>query len=446
MIRHAAVLVCILIAPAMSHAQPAPLRLTVADAVTRALETSHRLAEVQARREGADASIAVRQAASRPNATATAGYVRTNHIDAFGFDTPTGFRPIYPDIPDNYTTRLSAQWPIYTAGRTAALERAADAEARALGADLDTARADLRFEVQRAYWAAVTATEAVRVLRASVGRAEAEVRDAQQRLDVGLVPPSDVLTFEAQQAREQLQLIEAENQRESALIDLRRLVGAAPDQPIDLADALDTAGAFAGLPPSSSLTASGALVGEALASRPERQALTFRIGGAQARVHAAAAGRKPTVALGGGVDFANPNPRIFPREKAWQTSWDLGVNLTWNVFDSGRTKAETREAQAAVRAAEARLEDLDEVVAADVRQRLLDLRSATASVTAAEAGVKAAAEARRVLGDRLAVGVAAATDVLVAQDRLLTAELARTRALANVRLAEARLQRVLGRP
>jgi outer membrane protein TolC len=51
-----------------------------------------------------------------------------------------------------------------------------------------------------------------------------------------------------------------------------------------------------------------------------------------------------------------------------------------------------------------------------------------------------------VLAERLAVGVATTTDVLVAQEQLLDAELARTRALASVRLAEARLQRALGRP
>jgi outer membrane protein len=86
------------------------------------------------------------------------------------------------------------------------------------------------------------------------------------------------------------------------------------------------------------------------------------------------------------------------------------------------------------------------MIAADVRQRLLDLRSSVAAVRVANDGVRAAAEARRVLGDRFAVGVATTTDVLVAQDQLLSAELARARAFANVRLAEARLERSLGRP
>ena len=428
--------------------QPSAVHLTVTEAIARAFEASHRLAEVRSRREGAEATVRLRQISSRPSVVASAGYTRTNEVEEVGFPTPTGgIRVVFPNIPDNVVTRIAAQWPIYTAGRADALERAAAAEASALGADLETARADLRFEVQRAYWAVATAHETVRVLESSVERAEAQLGDARARLDVGLVPPSDVLTFEAQRSRDRLQLIEAINQRESALIDLRRLTGLADDAEVTLADRLDSPGAVepgATMPAGDADTAT--LVSEALTRRPERQALEQRILGAWARHQAAAVGRKPTIALAAGTDFANPNPKIFPRQGIWQTSWEAGVTVSWNVFDSGRTRAETAEASALARAAEERLKDLDTLVRADVRQRMLDLRSGTAAVRAAEDGVRAAAEARRVLGERFAAGVATTTDVLVAQDQLLMAELSRTRALATVRLAEARLQRVLGRP
>jgi outer membrane protein TolC len=76
---------------------------------------------------------------------------------------------------------------------------------------------------------------------------------------------------------------------------------------------------------------------------------------------------------------------------------------------------------------------------------MLDLESSRAMVEAAAAAVRSAAEARRVVGDRFEAGVATSTDVLVAQVALLEAELARTRSLAGVKLAEARLERSLGR-
>ena len=80
-----------------------------------------------------------------------------------------------------------------------------------------------------------------------------------------------------------------------------------------------------------------------------------------------------------------------------------------------------------------------------VRQRALDLDSARASLVAAADGVRSAAEARRVVAERFNVGVATSTEVLDAQVALLQAELDRTRALASIRLAEARLDRALGR-
>ena len=188
-----------------------------------------------------------------------------------------------------------------------------------------------------------------------------------------------------------------------------------------------------------------AAVDAARANRPERKALEFRIGAATERVAAASAGSLPVLTAIGGYDFARPNPRIFPIQKAWKPSWDLGVNIRWPLFDGGRTRAEAAEAVANRRAVESRLRDFDSLIDVEIRQRAADLRSAQASVEAAQAGVEAAAEARRVLAERFGAGVATNTDVLTAQITLLQAELDLTRAAANVQLAAARLDRAMGR-
>ncbi len=426
------------LAPLSLAAQPVASRLTLADAIARAFETSHRLAEGRAREQGAQAALKGVQAGDKPMVVVSAGYTRTNHVEEFAFGQGSARSVVYPDIPDNFATRLSMQWPIYTSGRVDALERAATAEAQAVSADIETSRADLRFEVVRAYWAAATAREAVRVLEESAARADAQLRDARLRFDVGLIPPNEVSSLEAQRSREQAQLIEASNLRESAFIELRRLTGAAEESVVELADSLDTTVAGA--------QDSTALVREAFNQRPERKAITLRIGGIEARQQAAETGNKPVVAVGAGVDYANPNQRIFPRKGEWQESWDLSVNVSWPFFDFGRTKAQVAEIAAVALATRERLAEFDSVVSADVRQRLLDLDSSQAMVRAASEAVRSATDARRVVGDRFTAGVATSTDVIVAQVALLENDLARTRALAGVRLAEARLHRVLGRP
>jgi outer membrane protein TolC len=428
---------------AAAQEPPPPVRLSVADAVARGLDNSHRLAELKAREQGAQAAVTSAGLATRPIFNAMAGYSRTNHVEEFAFPQPNGSRlVVYPDIPDNFTSRVGFQWPIYTSGRSDALERAAVAEASAASADIQAAQADLRLEIVRAYWAAATAREAVRVLEESTARADAQLGDARQRFNVGLIPPNEVTSLEAQRSRERAQLIEAGNFRESALIELRRLIGVAPNTVIELSERLDDGPAPAAVAAASN---ADALIASALENRAERRALEQRIGGVEARQQAALAATKPTVSLVGGIDYARPNPRIFPRTGELRQSWDLGVSANWNFFDFGRARAQAAEISAVVSATRERLAELDQVVSTDVRQRLLDLDTSQAVVQAASEAVRSAAEARRVVTDRFAAGVATSTDVLVVQVALLESELARTRALANVKLAEARLERAIGR-
>jgi outer membrane protein TolC len=416
-----------------------PIRLTLEEAQARAQQASHRLAELDAREAGARAAVDVRAAADRPNIALFAGYTRTNHVEEFTVPSPAGGPPrvLYPDIPDNWRTRVDLQWPIYTGGRLDALERAASAEASAAGADVAVARADLRLEVARAFWALVTARSAVEVLERAVERGQTHVADVKQRLAAGVVPPNEVASAEAQESRQRMLLIESQNQRDVVAFELARLVGETVLRPIEPVDTLDLGAARA--------AELDAIVAQARASRSERQGLEHRIDAAEERQTAAAAAAKPTIALGGGYDYARPNPKIFPRAGRWDDSWDASVNVTWSLWDGGRAKAEVAEAAAAVGAVRQRLAEFDSVVAVEVRQRLLEIESGRAAVAAAADAVRSAEEARRVVAERFTVGVVTHTEVLDAQLALLQAELDRTRALANVRLAEARLARATGR-
>jgi OMF family outer membrane factor len=119
--------------------------------------------------------------------------------------------------------------------------------------------------------------------------------------------------------------------------------------------------------------------------------------------------------------------------------------VNWSLFDGGRTRAEIAEASAAVRALRERLAEFDGAVAVEVRRDLSDVQAGRAAVSAAEDGIRAAVESRRVAGERFAAGVATSTDVLDAQIVVLQVELDRTLALAEVRMAEARLARAVGR-
>jgi outer membrane protein len=216
-------------------AQAPPLRLTLDDAITRGIEANPRLEELGARQEAARAVEEQREAAGQPQLAAIASYTRTNHVDEFRVANALGgVQVIYPDIPDQVRSRIDLQWPIYTGGRLAALTRAAGAEAEAAGHDREAARADLKLEITRAFWAVLTARASVDVVRQALERTSAHLVDVRNQLGVGLVPPSDVLTIEAQHARQRMLSIEAEAIVETTTADFRRLVGVDQDMPLEL--------------------------------------------------------------------------------------------------------------------------------------------------------------------------------------------------------------------
>jgi outer membrane protein TolC len=350
---------------------------------------------------------------------------------------------VYPDIPDNYRTRLDLQWPIYTGGRTDALERSARAELTAAGEDLAAARADLRLEITRAFWALVTADETAAVLRRSLEAIDAQLADLRTRFEQGLIPPNDVSAAEAQRAHQRLLALEAANQRSVAEADLRRATGIESGTRLEAVPGPDALSGAASVVPQAQVAD---LIAAAMDARPERHALAARVTAAQQQVAAAAAAWRPQIGVGAGYDYARPNPRIFPRSRDWKTSWDASVNVTWTLWDGGRRAADRAQAAANAAALAARAGDFDRTLIFEVRQRRLELDSSLAAVEAANEEVRAAADAERAVGERYRAGVVTPTDVLDAQVARLQAELDRTRAIAGVRLAQARLARATGQP
>jgi outer membrane protein TolC len=427
--------------PAIASAQTS-LSLTLEQAIARAATADPRAAEAQARAMAAGSNVSAQSALSRPTATASGGYLRTNHVDAFGIPQPDGTTKIlFPDIADNYRARAELDVPIYTGGRVDALVASARADEQAATADQRVTDQDIRMETTRAYWQLVTARETVIVLERALARSDAQVADVKTRTDAGFLPPNDLLSGQAQRARQNVQLIQARNGVASANLNLARLIGVDPATTITPATTVDEP-----TPGMEAVTGEGAevLIKRALEQRAERASLTSHAASLRSGADVARAALRPQVGALAGVEPSRPNQRFVPRTDDWRTSWDLGVNVTWPLFDAGRSRAQAASATAQADAAAYRLNSVDQQISLEVRQRLLELDSDRAALSASGEAIAAATEATRVTQQRFAAGVATSTDVLDAQVAQLQAELERTNLAATLRLSEASLLRALG--
>jgi outer membrane protein TolC len=293
----------------------------------------------------------------------------------------------------------------------------------------------------RAYWLLATVRENVNVLVQSLARTDAWVGDVKSRVDTGFLPPNEVQSAQAQRARQQVRLLQAQNDEAIAELVLGRLIGVPAGIAIRTASPVDRP-----LPQAISLEEMGVneLIARATGQRPERAGLTAQSDGLRQSAKATIANLKPYATALGVIEPGRPNARFVPPIDAWHTSWTVDLKFVWPFYDGGRSKAQAAALDAQASGVDAKRDDLDSAIALEIRQRLLDLRFGRAQIDASEDGVTAAAEARRVVGERFLAGVATSSEVLDAQVALLEAQLERSRLNAALRLTEAQLLRAVG--
>src|SRR5690606_17433316 len=87
----------------------------------------------------------------------------------------------------------------------------------------------------------------------------------------------------------------------------------------------------------------GMLVERALESRPEVTLFAELLSISASRLRIQRTGGWPSLHVGAGVLYANPNPRIVPSEQQFDATWDVGVSIAWSPNDLWRARTQVDE-------------------------------------------------------------------------------------------------------
>jgi len=121
------------------------------------------------------------------------------------------------------------------------------------------------------------------------------------------------------------------------------------------------------------------------------------------------------------------------------------VELDWPLYDGGLRYGQARKAEGTLGAARAALAANEVKVREEVLDAARDLGVAVEGLSLAEEEVKLAGEAAKVARRGFAAGISGALDVLDANDRLYRAEIGLAEARARLGIAQAALDRAVGR-
>jgi outer membrane protein TolC len=386
--------------------QPEPYRLTLQDAIQKALQANLNVLVAGTRVDEAEGARARRLSAALLPRISTQSYANVQNRDlrAFGISAP-GLPEVVGPF-SNYDFRVYAQQNIVDLESYRGLK----ASERALDAgkmDLRDARDLIVRVIAGLYLNAQSAAARAQAAQSRVTDSAALYKLAKDKHDAGTATGVDVLRAEVQLANDKQALLIAENQYKQSLLALARNLGMDPGTPLELAELLSYR------PVSQSESETLAL--SALAARADYLSLASQRQELVEQQRANRARSYPKLSING--NFGGIGRSIG----GIQDTYLVQGQIDFTVFDRDRN-GEAQELLSRVKRIDDQIADLRRGIDEDIREALLNLDSAAQQVTVAQEGQSLARRELELAQDRFQSGTANNVEVVTAQDELARAE------------------------
>jgi len=409
-------------------AQPGRDSLRATDVVQLVLRNAPSITQAAEQVEAADARIRLAESAWSPTVSASASYTYLAPGAKIEFG-PEVFR-LYPA--SNYDSRVELRQQLYDFGKTSAAADLGRSRLRSAQVGVDLTKIGLAYEALRVFYAILYLRSAVAVQDEQIATLQEHLGATKKRVAAGSATEFDVLTTEVRVASAQNQRIELASTEHKTEIALARLIGSQQEGPLPLA------GAFEEGPLERDTDSLVAVAGR---QRPEMLAAVDEEQTAQLQLRLADVSDAPSLNVGVSYGFKNG---LMPNIDVLRGNLAASVRLDVPITEGGRAGHRREEAEALLRAAQARQEDVKQQVRQEVRQALSDLRSTAEKLSTSELQVKQARDAVAIARKRYAAGAISNLDLLDMETSLEQANLSHLQSLYALTISRIALDRAVG--
>jgi len=410
--------------------------LTLGGAVQAVLDANPGVTNLTELANAANSRLSQTQAGFLPQITGSVTYTRIDPVSQFAI-TPGEIFSFAPH--NNFDAHLTAQYELYDFGKRAASTNLSRSQTQTAQDNIVVARRDLAFSAAQVYYNILFARESIRVQDQQIASLVAHRDEMQKRVDAGVSTKFDVTTTDVRITQAQNQKLDQQNQLLNQEVQLARLLHK-PQQ-----TNVPVKGRLSYDPQPVNLEAELAKAAE---NRPEVK--LARDAETTADLQAKLVDRGNLPVLGVGAQAGGKNgyliPNVSPADALQRIRFNtVGVaQLSLPIYDGNLNKKKKVEAAASYRAAQARTQDTQEQIRADVRQAVNNMEFSQARFDNAVQQVTQATDALNRARGRYQYGVGQNLDVLDAETQLAQARLARAQAMYNYTLGQYQLRRATG--
>ncbi|CAN5140395.1 TolC family protein [soil metagenome] len=428
-----------ILSPAVGLAQePAaaapPVRLSVAEAVERALESNE---QTRIARAGVDRTRGLaREAFSRALPSIDGSYRLAHNLQrpVIFFNQGGETQQISIGEDNEHDFSLSVEQPIFDRSLGAAVSAARHGEA-ASEAGYERALSDVAFQTRVAYYNILLARAGVEARRGAIQLAEDRLQQVELFLDVGTASEFDQLTARVDLENERPALIRAENEANLASNALKRVAGLPLDAPIELTDTL------AYEPVAIALEEA---VQRALADRSDLEAQSQIVELREELVNVVRAEAYPSLSFQFDLSRRASSVEFSPEDSDFSQSASAALALDIPIFDGRRTQGLTLQARADFVEAQERYRALERDVRLGVLDAWQSVEAAAQAVEATRATEDQARRAYEIALVRFRNGLSTQLELDESEQSLVEADLNAAAALYDHMVARARLRNAMG--
>lgn len=303
----------------------------------------------------------------------------------------------------------------------------------------DAERVKVQTDARLAYYNWLRGVASLVVIEDSLQRTRSRLVDAENLFDAGSATRSDVLRVDALVSSQQSAIADARAFRKIAERNLAVMMNE-PTRAYDVGEDILA-------PPSDlgELPSVDDLIAEAQANRLEVRSLERAVDGTHQNIRATRAQYYPRLDAFADVLYANPNQRFFPQSPVWRASWSVGVQLSYTINQSLRTRAQVRELKTNKRELVLQAELMRRAIAIEVAQAYHDRERALAAIELSTRGLASSVEAYRVASENYKLGAATTNEIIAAEGEQVQAALRAVNSRIDLHVATTRLLYATGR-
>ena len=306
----------------------------------------------------------------------------------------------------NFGWGVNMSLPLFQGLSAVRQTKYAQANLRAMVEELEAAKDDITLNVISAYLQVLYAGEMCNVAEEQLRLATVEQKRREELLEAGKIPELDLTEARAQVAQNQLSLVNSQNDRTLALVDLAQLLELTDIDGFDIAPVEDDG---------QTLYSPEEVYNRALDTNHSLLAARRRIEAADRNISLAKSSYLPNLSFNAGIGsnyytVSGINSENFGRQMDHNFNKSLGFSLSIPIFDAFSSRNSVRRAKIQHINAQLQYETSERNLYKTIQQAYYQAQGATEKLRAAEISADATREAFEAMQQKYDFGKANATE------------------------------------